>query len=414
MFWPVAKLAVVASPRVAELLRERRHDLGWSLREVEERTRALGRTIPFSTLAKVEKGCFDPGIRRLHLLFRLYGLGFEVAEELLDLEEFSGDWPVVSDPRAVYDEAVRRWKAGDVRKGLASLLALRAHVPRESTDQADRQKWLLSLAVSVGSLGRFRLSRQIVDELLVEPPVDKLLVPVLVQAAVCWHWLGSGEAALAFLTQAEGHLGESDHQQRAWILHERASTLATLERLEAAEAALEQALVEYKSAEDTYGESRALAVPIRLCASRHDWPGALVAARAARAHAEEHGLARLRTMRTIDEGRLLVKLGETTSGLAALNRGLSEAVAGEDSVCRFYAHYHLWKGYGQGQDAERADVELRNAQYHVQFVDEQTPEVLEVRGTVRGPLRGAAVRGERQRLRARGPVAVRPKKGRAR
>jgi tetratricopeptide (TPR) repeat protein len=375
----MGKVAVRPSARVADFLRTRRRHLGLSLRDVEERTRRQGQVIPFSTLARLEKGEFDPGLRRLHALFRLYDVGFEVAGELLDMEEFAGEWPAETAPEKLYEDGLNHWKAGNIRQGLAHLLALRAHPPKNTASTEERQKWLLTLAVIIGSLGRYRLSRQIVDELILAPPHPNLVVRVFVQAAVCWHWLGSNEAALGFLTRAEAHVGRDDHKERAWVFHERASTLASLGQFDEANGALEQALAEYRTAGNDYGESRALAVRVRLASDRGDWRAALEAATAAHEHARLHDFGRLRTMRTIDIGRAHVALGDRHEGVTALNLALSAAITTDDHVCRFYAHYYLWQAHLDRDDLERAEIELKNARYYVRFVDDQSPETVEIR-----------------------------------
>jgi tetratricopeptide (TPR) repeat protein len=259
------------------------------------------------------------------------------------------------------------------------MLALRAHVPADGTERAERQKWLHTLSVFVGSLGRYRLSRQIVEELLLEPPDPSLVVPVLVQAAVCWHWLGSGDSSLAFLLQAESHTGPDDHRERAWIFHERASTLASMGRHDEAEAAFEVTVREYEAAGDEHGVSRAMGSRVRLAAEKGDWKTALDAAREAREHAQQRGFARLVTMRTIDIGRTLTELGDAASGLAALNEALQQAVAASDDVGRFFVHYYLAKALEAAGEVERAAVERRNAEYYVRFVDAQASEAVEVR-----------------------------------
>ena len=86
-------MALSPSPAVAQLLRERRGELGLSLRDVQRRTESLGSPIPFTTLAKVEQGKVDPGVKRLHLLLKIYDLPVGLAADLLDLEEFSEEAP---------------------------------------------------------------------------------------------------------------------------------------------------------------------------------------------------------------------------------------------------------------------------------------------------------------------------------
>ena len=57
---------------VGRLLRRKRKDLRLTLREVSERMAERGDRIHVSTLVRVEQGKLDPGVRRLHLLLRLY------------------------------------------------------------------------------------------------------------------------------------------------------------------------------------------------------------------------------------------------------------------------------------------------------------------------------------------------------
>jgi hypothetical protein len=101
-----------------------------------------------------------------------------------------------------------------------------------------------------------------------------------------------------------------------------------------------------------------------------------------------------------------VALGETAPGIDALNQGLTWSIAASDDLCRFYAHYYLWKTHDGAGDRERAAVELENARYYVRFVDEQTPEVAEVRaiGAELGrvdprPRGGRAIRRSRRPMR---------------
>lgn len=375
----MGRLALEPSRAIAQMLKHRRQELGLTLRDVQEQTEALGRPIPFTTLAKVEQGRVDPGVKRLHVLLNLYNLPVQLADDLLDLEEFSAPAPPATAPSALYEEGVKHWKAGDLRRGIAHLFALRTHIPREPAARTERQKALLAFAVMAGSLGKHRLSREIVDGLLLEPPEPSILVQVLIQAAACWHRLGSREAALGFLSRADAHLVPTDHQKRAWILHERASTLVSMASFDEAEQALAGAVAAYESARDVYGENQALGVRVRLNFERSNFQGALDAARAAREHAERHGFGRFRVMSRLDEGRALMALGQQAAGVAALDEGLSESIASQDCLVQFYAHYYLWKGHASVGNGDRAQLELQAAKYHVRFVDTATPEALEIR-----------------------------------
>ena len=375
----MSRLAIHPSRALADLLRDRRRELTLTLREVQERSAQAGDPIPFATLAKVERGEVDPGVRRLHLLLKLYHLPLQLAGDLLDIEDMVGEVPVGGDPETLYGQGVRYWKRGDMRRGLACLSALRRGVPKSPRSRLLRQKSLLSFAVVAGSLGKYRVSRQIVDDLLLEPLDPTLLVPVLIQAAHCWHWLGSEQAALGFLARAEALVKPGAHQQRAWIMHGKASALIGLSHFKLAEAELTKAVKAYEKADDSYGRSRALASLVRLRFEQGDAVRALRAARRARRHTERHGFDRLQRLRRIEEGRALMLLGDTAISLSVLCAVLADSRAANDKVAQFYAHYYLWKTSGAAGDRNRADVELNSAIHCVRFIDEVTNETREIR-----------------------------------
>lgn len=378
------------SKAIAQLLRDQRQQRGWTLRDVESRSRSLGRPIPFTTLAKVEQGKVDPGLRRLNVLLKLYDLSPRLALDVVDLEEFSMEAPANATLATLNEDALRAWRAGDLRTGFSLLAALRGRTSDPGTDRLTRQKSLLSMAVAIGALGRYRLSRHILEELLVEPPEREILVPVLVQTAICWHWLGSGETALGFLARAEANTKLDDHRQHAWIAHEWASTLVSMDELDPADAMLARAIREYEVSDNPYGKCQALGVRVRLRCERGDFEGALVAAREARREAERGGYGRLALLRRLDEGSVLSQLGNLEEGLGALHDGLAQAIASQDRVAQFHAHRNLWKAFCRADDLERAQVELGAARYFVQFIDSATPEAKEIRGSAdpRHPVRG--------------------------
>lgn len=366
------------SKAVADFLRHHRKRLGLSLREVQERSATIGTPIPFPTLAKIEGGKVDPGLKRLHQLLKLYGLPMQAIGDLLDLEDLAGVWPTEQDPQVLYDHGVEHWKRGDVRKGLAHLLALRELPAPGPEIAAVRQKGLLSFAILAGSLGKYHLSRQIVENLLIESPERDLFVPVFVQAAVTWNGLGSPEVALAFLHRAEAHVEPGNQRQLAWVLHEKAVALEQLQSFDLAHESLDRAISSYEAAGDDYGASTALGVRARLYRSAGDLGRALEAARAGREHAALHGFDRIRILRSLLEGFVMTETGDM-SGLPVLNEGLAAAVSTSDHAAQFYAHYYLWKVHDGLGDSDRSDLELEAARYFVRFVDESSEEVTEIR-----------------------------------
>ena len=71
--------ALKPSIAVGRLFRNRRHEMRLTLRDVSERMEEMGERFPTSTLIRVEQGKLDPGVRRLHLLMKLYRIPLVIA-----------------------------------------------------------------------------------------------------------------------------------------------------------------------------------------------------------------------------------------------------------------------------------------------------------------------------------------------
>ena len=374
------RIAIHPSASLAALLRDARRERGLTLRQVEKQTAHLGEAISYSTLARVEQGKIDPGVRRLHVLLRLYGVPLQLAGDLLDLELLG---PAV--PRASADQlhsaAIELWQKGDTRAALAHLLALRRAVPSGEKNLLARQRALLSFAVTAGSFGKRHLAKEIVDNLLAEPPHATLLVRVLVQAAVCWHWVGGKQASLAFIEHADRLVAADAFQEQAWIAHHRASTLVDLGSLEGVRASIDRARTAYRSAGDPWGESKLLATEFKLAMAARDPARALDLAREAVRHAKEHGFERLLTLRLVDEGHALLASGRAAEAVRTLELAVARAAQHDDPMARFYAHYYGWKASTRLGDVQRAALELQSAQYFLRFLDEISPESQDVRAS---------------------------------
>lgn len=366
------------SQALASLLRRRRKELQFSLRDVAEQASRDGQPIPHTTLAKIEQGKVDPGVKRLHQLLKLYGLPLHVAGDLLDVESLASERPASDDPDALYREGLAHWKRGDTRRGLAHMLALREIAATGVESEGIRRKAALSFAIASASLGKFRLSLQLLDDLLIGDLEPDLRVPVLVQAAVAWHGLGSPEAALAFLARAEVHVGPDDAKERAWILHKRAGIVADSGELERALELIDAAIAGYAESGDHYGACGARSVRVRLMQRANELDDAKNAATELREDALGLGFERMHRHAKSLEGQLLVALGAGERGLAALEEVLAESIAAEDRAGQFFAHYHLWKAHEELGNQDRAGVERVAAEYFVRYIDASSPETLEV------------------------------------
>lgn len=371
--------ALKPSAAVSQLLRNRRKELNLTLREVSERIAEYGERFPTSTLVRIEQGKLDPGIRRLHLLLRLYEIPPHLVADLVELEELAVDEPKSKDLNALYSEGIEFWRKGDIGQALAYLFAIRQYVPDDDNTRLLRQKATLGFAVAARDLGKLKLARQLVEDLLCEPPDSSMLVQLLVTASTIWRGLGSLEMALASIRQAELHLDPADRQQSAWVLHQEAKLLFESGKLEEAATVLESALKRYRSLKDTEGEARGLTVRVRLLEAQGDLDGALECARQAIALAERCGHELSMISNRMVLGRLLVKSGDPAAGLDQLHKALSQAVLKGDRIAEFHAHYHLWKAHEALGDRDRMRFEQKAASYFVKFIDSHSPEAEEVR-----------------------------------
>jgi tetratricopeptide (TPR) repeat protein len=371
--------ALKPSLAVGRLLRQRRKEMRLTLREVSERMADRGDRIPTSTLVRIEQGKLDPGVRRLHLLLRLYDLPAHLVADLVELEGLAVEPPAETDPEALFREGVECLQRGDVSSGLAYLFALRERVGNDDAGRLMRQKAILTFAVTARNLGKFRLARQLVDELLCEPPDPSLRVNVLVLASSLWRGLGSLDAALAFVRQAAAVVHEERPQEAAWVSHQEAKLLLQAGRPADGHAGVDRAVAHYRAAGDTYGELGALVLRVHLLEHEGRLEAAMDVAREIIDNAEKHEHARWVNAGRLELGRLQVLTGAVDEGLEALDEGLRHAVLIKDRHLEFSARYYLWKAHGSLGDRDRARFELQAAKYLVRFLDDYSPEADEVR-----------------------------------
>jgi transcriptional regulator with XRE-family HTH domain len=403
---PSKPLAV--SPAVAQLLRDRRRALGLTLRGVEDLSRESGDPIPHSTLARIELGRFDPGIRRLRQLLDLYQLPIQAAGDILDVEALAGATPIERDPVKLRDRAFEAWKQGKIGEALATFLAFRRRVPNDEAHRSMRQEAVLAFAVLTGSLGRLHLSRHMLDELLVENPEPRVLVPVLIQQSVVWHSLGSPVAALAFVDSAAAHTSPDNPKQQGWVQHQRAMILIEQRQFAAAAKCLAVAVKLQRRAKSPHDEALALLAMTRVNFEAGRADAALAAARLAERFATKHGFNRIRVSALVDQARALTATGSPDGAKKILRGVLGDPLVADDNRTRFYAHYHLWLAERDSGNAARAPMELREAAYYLKYVDQNSAEARAVRQEI-GVQRRENAPASGRNLRAAGgrPAVVR-------
>jgi len=372
--------AIALSTSVGRLLRDRRRRLGYTLREVEGLTAAQGNLIPFSTLARIEQGRLDPGLKRLHALLQLYGLPIQAAGDLLDIEAIAGTVAVKGDFATLRERGVKSWQSGDLPTALACYLAIRRHADERGPDRAVRHESILSFAVMAAKLGKHHIARQILDDLFLDKPERPMLLRVFIQAAGTWQALGSTDVALAHLYGAEQLVDPGDDRGRGWILHLRASIQIDRGAFDEASANLDEAARVYDKAGRPYDRALALVMMARLEVERGDPASAIRAARRASAFAARKDFDRVHALALIQEARAHLLAAKADRALTVLTRVLAETIAASDNVIRFYSHFYLSKAYASLGDSLRSRVEFEQAGYFVRFVDQASKETSEVRG----------------------------------
>lgn len=375
------------SPAVAQLLRDRRLSLGLTLRRVEELSAELGSPIPHSTLARIEHGRFDPGVRRLRQLLELYQLPMEAAGDVLDIEALAGATPIERDPAKLRDRGLDAWRRGRIAEALACFLSFRRRVPKDDAHRTMRQEAILAFAVACGRLGRLHLSKQMLDELLLENPEPRMLVPILIQLSVLWRCLGSPVASLAFVESAAKYAGPGAPKQQGWVQHQRALLLIEQRKFAAAAKCLALAVRCHRRAKSPHDEALAMLVMTRLEFDKGRPKAALVAARRVERFAVKHEFERIRMSALVDQGRALAGLGSNDAAKKLLRAVLVDATAADDSAVCFFAHFFLWQSERDAGNLDRAATELHAADSYLKYADRNTPEARTVREQVAGRAR---------------------------
>jgi tetratricopeptide (TPR) repeat protein len=370
------------SRAVADLLRSRRRALGLTLQQVSRRLVENGHPVPVSSLSLIETGRTDPGVFRLHRLLQLYEVPAHLVANLIEMEELSGAVPQSRDPEVLRRDGLDHWKKGEIGRALAHLMALRELAPTDEALRWKKQQALLDFSMAAAGLGRLQLAREILNELLCEPPDSRLVTRVLLQAATVWSRSGAPDAAMGFLREAETRADRSDVATMAWVHHAHARSLVDRGRFGDAEARLGKAIAGYKRAKDTYGEARARMLRVRLAEARRDMDRALQLADEARVFAARHGHRALAGMALVSRGHLLVQSERYAPAVRALRSALSEFTRLGDPHGRFLAHYWLSVAYSRTGDVDRALFETRSARHFSSFVDSRScPEARDMRAS---------------------------------
>ncbi|HEX5043255.1 MAG TPA: helix-turn-helix transcriptional regulator [Candidatus Polarisedimenticolaceae bacterium] len=364
------RVAIRPSRDLAELLRRRRKELKITLREAEERSRAFGSVIPFSTLGKVEQGRVDPGVIRFQQLLDIYDIPKEVALDVVALETLRGEKPEATDPEALYAEAVRLWNARQIGKALGAMYALRQAVTGRPELDGLRQKAQLHLAVVVANLGRFNLSKCLIETLLRERLPDPIRLRCFVQLASAWMRLGNHELAAAMLARAEMLVSGAGPQEAGWVAQEHGLIDLAMGNHEAAARFFDRARDLFAAAGDVRGMFKVGLSRVRVHLARGEADAALALAQELLAGALPGFQAPVRIL----VGQAQLAAGAVQEAIATLGRAIEEADAG-DAPTRYLGHHYMALAHAAAGDAAAAAAE-RNAARQARGALDFTPDPL--------------------------------------
>lgn len=370
---------VESSKIIGRLLRERRVSMGLTLAEVSGRLAASGHPIPTSTLAAIESGRRDAGTLRLNRLIRLYDIPPHLVTDLAEIEDLAADVPESTDIEALHKKGIRAFEKGNIGEGLGCVIAVRGAVGASPEQRLERQKSILSFAVMAAHLGKIRLAKELLGELMCEPPERSIASEVLIQAAEVWAAIGATDAALAFLTRAEtlGHAKERKGGRP--VTDTKARLFLAAGQFDDAQQAVNASIQAYRRAKDTAGEARSLLLlgSIAMKAGRMD--EARGHAKKALAFAEARRVKGATMMARLLQGRIRIASGDVTGGVVDAEHALADAIRLQDPQAQFYGHYTLWKAYERLGQTERASLEAQSADYFAQRIDDSGPEATDTR-----------------------------------
>ncbi len=371
--------ALRPSVKVGALLRNRRKELSLTLRDVSRQMQGKGEPLPISTLVRIEQGKLDPGVRRLHLLLRIYETPAHLVSDLVELEQMAVEEPEDKSLQALLEDGMAHWRNGELGAGLAHLMAIRVYKPQDKKSRILKQKACIAFSALARELGKLKLAKLLLDDLFLEPVDQSLAATALIQSSVVWESLGSLEMGLATVRQAAEHISRSDHEMHAQVFHQEAKLYLKQHRAAAALKAVDNAIKRYRQARNANGEARASIVKIDIQEALGDLEAANRTARATIRNAEAHELRLVAASARYHLGRLLVIRGLTEEGVEELRAAQAEAMLLEAKIIQFHTHFYLWKVYVQEGDDQRARFELHSARHFLEFIDSTTEAAKELR-----------------------------------
>lgn len=376
----VPRIAIAASTGLAGFLRQRRQELGIGLRDVQTRSTEIGAPIPFSTLAKIEKGTVEPGLVRIGQLFQLYSVPLRVLDDLLDMEAFATPDESIKTIERPDQRAKEIFSSGDIKRGLGILFAYRRTHPLGASNSSLRQKVDITLALLLRSLGKSRLAEFVLDELQLHHPDAELRQFVLGTAANGDVDLGRSEIAHARLAAMPRHPGGVNERSMAGLQTELLGKLAAIAGNYAEAIRLCQLAIGHHEQAGNTGAVLYLQSRIgRLRFKLGDHAQGLALIDQARAGNLAAGFRRPAAFDDLIKADCYLELNRADEAATLATEVLKFAKKPADFALQLEAHHALWKVADAKGDALNASRHLSSALTLVVGIDDPSEKCEELR-----------------------------------
>ncbi|ANM29022.1 hypothetical protein ABI59_04575 [Acidobacteria bacterium Mor1] len=368
---------------MGQLLRKERTRHGYTLRQVSETMTQRGEPFPASTLARVEQGKLDPGVRRLQSLLSLYDVSPALVSQLVEVERLCGKLPEGQSIEQLREEGLRVFQAGDYGQGVAYALAAIMQYDPASDDRDAYHGAMLDFAIHSMSMGYRDLGRFVMEQVARDDPDAERHPNMMILAANLWLCDGASFFSAALAREAVRLATErEDRKLEARARHQLAQSLTHMGDYDGTMAELDRAIELYGDSNDGQNRQKALGARAECLNLLGRSDEALELCTRMMDECRESSSPLLGHFRNL-YAELMIGLGRPADAIKELREALGNAVLLGHRSTEFYVHYWLWKAYEADGDTERAEMERKNAIFYVRYARGWAKSVQEVRDLIK-------------------------------
>lgn len=366
------------STHLSSFLRDARRRRGLTLRGAAAHAASFGAELSHSTLLRMEQGRLEPSASDLAALARAYGVPDDWALDRVEAHR-AKSVPVEAPIEEAVLRAAEHWRRGEFAQALGYALALREAVPRNEKERLARQRAMVDSAAFARGLGRNRLARSLLEDVIREP-IDPSLEPsALILGASIWAHMGAHLIAAALIGHADKNIPRAETKDYAWYLHQRGKIGLMLGRLDEAESDVREALRLYDAMKNTYDAEAGLLLLGLVQERKGRRDDAIETMRRALEISEAQDHKQHGVNARMELGRVLAAAGRHDEGIRELRVALASATLLGDVSTEFQCQFRLWKAFAASGDAAAADLARRSARLLAERMDEESDEIREAR-----------------------------------